>query len=106
MGTHPIFESDFDCLTDWKETRKKGTLVPKILILNQVGYVDFVRDAKLGKSLRDWSTGASRIGQKDTKKFKGNLVNRFSRKKRTRTQAYKDLDRIVTILYGTDGNDP
>jgi len=19
MGTHPIFESDFDCLTDWNE---------------------------------------------------------------------------------------
>jgi len=24
MGTHPIFESDFDCLTDWKE--KKSNL--------------------------------------------------------------------------------
>merc|ERR1711892_63745 len=22
MGTHPIFESDFDCLTDWSRTRK------------------------------------------------------------------------------------
>jgi len=21
MGTHPIFESDFDCLTDWFEIR-------------------------------------------------------------------------------------
>merc|ERR1712050_454252 len=22
MGTHPIFESDFDCLTEWRSTRK------------------------------------------------------------------------------------
>jgi len=21
MGTHPIFESDFDCLTEWQERR-------------------------------------------------------------------------------------
>merc|ERR1712130_154933 len=26
MGTHPIFESDFDCLTDWPRTKMtKGT---------------------------------------------------------------------------------
>merc|ERR1712168_78245 len=36
MGTHPIFESDFDCLTDWSETlfssRRKNTftLTPKM----------------------------------------------------------------------------
>jgi len=24
MGTHPIFESDFDCLTDWRFTPKKS----------------------------------------------------------------------------------
>merc|ERR1711962_450948 len=23
MGTHPIFESDFDCLTEWKDLRNK-----------------------------------------------------------------------------------
>merc|ERR1712170_307088 len=23
MGTHPIFESDFDCLTDWTKTDQK-----------------------------------------------------------------------------------
>jgi len=23
MGTHPIFESDFDCLTEWEEIRLK-----------------------------------------------------------------------------------
>jgi len=22
MGTHPIFESDFDCLTEWKSYKK------------------------------------------------------------------------------------
>jgi len=27
MGTHPIFESDFDCLTDWNS--RFGDLEPK-----------------------------------------------------------------------------
>ena len=57
--------------------------------------VDFVRDAKLGESLCDWSSGASRIGQKDTKKFKSYLVHRFCRKKRTRTQAYKVINHLI-----------
>jgi len=32
MGTHPIFESDFDCLTDWnhKNTFKKVCIPPVI----------------------------------------------------------------------------
>jgi len=33
MGTHPIFESDFDCLTDVSES-DKGTLTRAILRLN------------------------------------------------------------------------
>jgi len=24
MGTHPIFESDFDCLTEWERTIEGG----------------------------------------------------------------------------------
>jgi len=26
MGTHPIFESDFDCLTEWQERWNLGQL--------------------------------------------------------------------------------
>jgi len=33
MGTHPIFESDFDCLTDVSES-EKGTLTCAIFRLN------------------------------------------------------------------------
>jgi len=27
MGTHPIFESDFDCLTEWPEIFGKALIV-------------------------------------------------------------------------------
>jgi len=30
MGTHPIFESDFDCLTDQRRVRLEKERVPKI----------------------------------------------------------------------------
>jgi len=29
MGTHPIFESDFDCLTEWTETARTIAIVPR-----------------------------------------------------------------------------
>merc|ERR1712227_1075739 len=37
MGTHPIFESDFDCLTEKKETRKMDTRKSRV---NQKSAVD------------------------------------------------------------------
>merc|ERR1712141_296233 len=40
MGTHPIFESDFDCLTDWakmtKGTTSRGTRNDKTHILCRI----------------------------------------------------------------------
>jgi len=35
MGTHPIFESDFDCLTEWEEIRwreKRFSLWGKVVL--------------------------------------------------------------------------
>merc|ERR1739848_423804 len=29
MGTHPIFESDFDCLTEWRRKRKFSELITR-----------------------------------------------------------------------------
>merc|ERR1712233_275217 len=29
MGTHPIFESDFDCLTEWQRKRKFSVLITR-----------------------------------------------------------------------------
>merc|ERR1712193_571218 len=29
MGTHPIFESDFDCLTEWRKKRKFSALITR-----------------------------------------------------------------------------
>jgi len=26
MGTHPIFESDFDCLTEWMKNERKEVI--------------------------------------------------------------------------------
>ena len=72
-------------------TRRNREKWPQLTLFD-LNLVDFVRDAKLGKSFRDWSSGTSRIGQKNTKKFKSNLINRFSREKRTRTQAYKVIN--------------
>jgi len=37
MGTHPIFESDFDCLTDWFEIRlEELSLWSYLLIIKQL----------------------------------------------------------------------
>jgi len=32
MGTHPIFESDFDCLTDWVKTTANATVIVARLV--------------------------------------------------------------------------
>merc|ERR1711931_569981 len=37
MGTHPIFESDFDCLTEGKETRKRKNMAqPQMVDIRQL----------------------------------------------------------------------
>merc|ERR1712130_104438 len=36
MGTHPIFESDFDCLTDIESFRKNYQKVKKVLAMNEM----------------------------------------------------------------------
>jgi len=36
MGTHPIFESDFDCLTVRRDFFRATCRIMKILILNRV----------------------------------------------------------------------
>jgi len=32
MGTHPIFESDFDCLTEWANTDFQSILVEFLIV--------------------------------------------------------------------------
>jgi len=32
MGTHPIFESDFDCLTEWKQLWKQSIEMSRFLL--------------------------------------------------------------------------
>merc|ERR1711973_363541 len=54
MGTHPIFESDFDCLTEWvdrevdlvvrKETRKSLTEIEIATVNENVPKIESARD--------------------------------------------------------------
>jgi len=39
MGTHPIFESDFDCLTDWDSDQIKMSKVSRDQLYESVGAV-------------------------------------------------------------------
>merc|ERR1712242_484705 len=49
MGTHPIFESDFDCLTDCAETKNKSKKIMPELDLQK----DINRAIELLKSLQN-----------------------------------------------------
>merc|ERR1711962_23547 len=61
MGTHPIFESDFDCLTEWVAVevdldrvkrnleRNQEEVVPEVVSVNEVEIVKIDRDQGTGK---------------------------------------------------------
>jgi len=46
MGTHPIFESDFDCLTDAKFFNEMQTQSTRCRIIRFMSTRDFVGDKK------------------------------------------------------------
>merc|ERR1711962_783799 len=61
MGTHPIFESDFDCLTEWVAVevdldhvkrnleRNQEEVVQEVASVNEVEIVKIDRDQGIGK---------------------------------------------------------
>merc|ERR1739848_737369 len=117
MGTHPIFESDFDCLTDCKKVmsdteidfskkkKKKKTLVPELDDL------DGDERAKLDAAANEDLFGADDGTKVDTSKFEsgdGDLDElNFSKKKKKKKKLDlgEDLDPTSEIIEDLDDLD-
>merc|ERR1711953_788602 len=74
MGTHPIFESDFDCLTEWKQSRRRSRRVS--------GFKQQRKGAKSSKksAMRNeqrWPPSSKKLKKEDKKShLNGMLISR------------------------------
>merc|ERR1712131_508515 len=92
MGTHPIFESDFDCLTDFKKTVMHTA---EIEIDNEVCYISVTQFGDTNfVTISDTGTFGSFTKLKRKKKWEMNpfsIFNLFLAKQKTIFRLFVDI---------------